>query len=103
MIIQSVSRALSILSLFSPTTTHLGITEIGKLLGLKNQTVHGLVRTLVFDGFLAQDDKTKKYCLGIKNFEIGHYFLGASQVYQVAAAPSAHLGLPKGTQIPSSY
>ena len=91
MSIQSVSRALSILTLFSAAKTHLGISEIGKALNLSNPTVHGLVRTLLENGFLVQDADTKKYCLGIRNYELGHYFLGSSRVYQAGAAATHRL------------
>ncbi|MBW2409629.1 MAG: IclR family transcriptional regulator [Deltaproteobacteria bacterium] len=96
MSIQSVSRALSILKLFSAAKTHLGITEIGKTLNLSNPTVHGLVRTMLIEGFLTQDTETKKYCLGIRNYELGHYFLGSSQVYQVGAAATHRLAQTLG-------
>jgi len=91
MSIQSVDRALSILNLFSASKTHLGITEIGKAIGLTSSTVHGLVKTLHGNGFLHQDPDTKKYSLGTSNFELGHYFLGASKVYQAGAAASHRL------------
>jgi IclR family transcriptional regulator, KDG regulon repressor len=86
MTIQSVDRALSILSLFSATKTHLGITEIAKFLNLTNPTTHGMVKTLQSRGFLCQDPDTKKYSLGTSSFELSHYFLGASKVYQAGAA-----------------
>ncbi len=96
MSIQSVSRALSILKLFSAAKIHLGISEIARALNLTNPTVHGLVRTLVEKGFLTQDPATKKYCLGIRNYELGHYFLGASRVYQVGAAATHRLAQTAG-------
>ncbi len=96
MSIQSVTRALSIISLFSAARTHLGISEIAKSLNLTNPTVHGLVRTLLENGFLAQDSDTKKYCLGIRNYELGHYFLGASRVYQVGAVATHRLAQKAG-------
>lgn len=96
MSIQSVSKALTILSLFSAAKTHLGITEIGKSLGLTNPTVHGLVRTLVDSGFLEQDPETKKYHLGIRNYELGHHFLGCSRVYQAGAPATYRLSQKTG-------
>ena len=96
MSIQSVSRALSILKLFSAAKTHLGISEIGRAVNLSNPTVHGLVRTLVENGFLAQDPDSKKYCLGIRNYELGHYFLGSSRVYQVGSVGTHRLAQTTG-------
>jgi IclR family KDG regulon transcriptional repressor len=99
MSIQSVTRALSILALFSASKTHLGISEIAKSLNLTNPTVHGLVRTLLENGFLLQDRDTKKYCLGIRNYELGHYFLGSSRVYQVGAVATHRLAQKAGLNI----
>lgn len=96
MSIQSVTRALAILSLFSAAKTHLGITEIGKALGLTNPTAHGLVRTLLENGFLEQDPDTKKYSLGVRPYELGHYYLGSSRVYQVGAAATHRLAQSTG-------
>jgi len=86
MSIQSVDRALSILTLFSSAKTHLGITEIANALGLTNSTIHGLVKTLNQNGFLEQDKESKKYSLGVRNFELGHFYLSTSKVYQIGAA-----------------
>ena len=91
MSIQSVDRALSILNLFSASMTQLGITEIAKSINLTNSTTHGLVKTLHHNGYLYQDPDTKKYSLGIRNVELGHYFLGASKIYQAGAAASYRL------------
>ncbi len=45
--IQSVQRALDILSCFSISRPALGINEISDAIGLPRPTVHGLVRTLI--------------------------------------------------------
>jgi len=69
--IQSVNRAITILSLFSHRRPRLGITEISRILNLPKGTVHGLVRTLLNAGFLQQDPATRKYQLGLKLYEMG--------------------------------
>ena len=85
MSIQSVDRALEILQLFSAAKTRLGISQMSKALGIKNSTVHGLVRTLVKQGFLIQNSETRKYSLGVKNYELSHFFLGGLKIYQVGS------------------
>ena len=55
MSIQSVDRALQILALFSHRCPTLGVTEISQAVGLSKGTVHGLIRTLLRQGFLQQD------------------------------------------------
>jgi len=69
--IQSVNRAITILSLFSHRRPRLGITEISRILNLPKGTVHGLVRTLLNAGFLQQEPETRKYQLGLKLYEMG--------------------------------
>ncbi len=83
MAIQSVQRALHILSFFSATKPQLGITEISKLMGLPKPTVHGLVQTLTQEGFLSQDQENKKYTLGLKIYELGTYLLSTLKINQV--------------------
>ncbi|SHI55095.1 transcriptional regulator, IclR family [Dethiosulfatibacter aminovorans DSM 17477] len=69
--VQSVVRALKILELFVKNK-ELSITEISEKMDLSKSTVYGLVNTLTIKGFLEQYDVTKKYKLGIKNFELGN-------------------------------
>jgi len=69
--IQSVHRAIQILNLFSLDRTGLGISEISRLTNLNKGTVQGLIRTLLQEGFLRQNQETRKYQLGIKLYELG--------------------------------
>ncbi|ADK84145.1 transcriptional regulator, IclR family [Desulfarculus baarsii DSM 2075] len=71
MSVQSIDRAVDIMSLFSAEATRLGITEIAAALGLSKTTVHGLASTLKARGLLRQDAETRKYSLGMKLFELG--------------------------------
>lgn len=86
--IQSVQRALDILSFFSLARPSLGIGELSELMGLPRTTVHGLVRTLLEKGFLQQDPGTKKYGLGFKIYELGMILGNTLEVNRKA---SAHL------------
>lgn len=70
--IQSVERALRILDCFTGREQELGITEIAGRMGLGKSTVYGLVNTLLVMGYLEQDPDSKKYCLGLKLFEMGN-------------------------------
>lgn len=89
--IQSVHRALDILSLFSAAQPRLGITEMSNVLGLPKATVHGLVRTLVQRGFLYQDIETRKYRLGLTIYELGTILAGTLKINQVGAGPAHRL------------
>ncbi len=72
-IVQSVQRSLKILKLFEENG-QLSLNDISEYMELSKSTVYGLVNTLVYEDFLEQNDETKKYKLGIKNFELGNYY-----------------------------
>ncbi|EFK05962.1 IclR helix-turn-helix domain protein [delta proteobacterium NaphS2] len=94
--IQSVSRAMSILLLFTHDTPRLGITEISKALGLPKPTVHALARTLVKWGMLEQEPNTKKYRLGIKVYELGIALTGSLEINQKGAGLAYQLSNQTG-------
>lgn len=91
MAIQSVKRALDILSFFSASNPQMGITDISRQMQLPKPTVHGLVQTLVKEGFLSQDAETRKYTLGLKIYELGTYLLGTLKINQVGIDPAQRL------------
>jgi DNA-binding IclR family transcriptional regulator len=96
MSIQSVHRALTILSFFSAARPRLGVTELGRLMGLSKTTVHNLVKTLVGHGFLQQDHETRKYSLGLKIYELGTTLAGSLPLNQVGAQPAERLTAATG-------
>lgn len=83
MAIQSVKRALDILSLFSLSRPRLGIAEISRLVNLRKPTVHGLVQTLLEEGYLSQDEQTRQYMVGLRVVELGSIFAGNLKINQV--------------------
>lgn len=85
MAIQSVSRAMDILSLFGPGRPLMGITEMALALDLRKATVHGLVRTLEAGGFLEQDPDSRKYALGLRIYELGIVMAGNMEINQKGA------------------
>jgi DNA-binding IclR family transcriptional regulator len=89
--IQSVNRAIAILSLFNHRRPRLGITEISRILNLPKGTVHGLVRTLLSAGFLQQDPATRKYQLGLKLYEMGITLAVNLEINQKAVGPANKL------------
>lgn len=70
-VVQSVGRALHIVSCFTGNEDELGITDIAERMALSKSTVHGLVSTLAQAGYLEKTSKTNKYRLGIKFYEMG--------------------------------
>ncbi len=96
MTVQSVQRALTILTLFSHRRPVLGISELSRLMDLPKGTVHGLTRTLVDHGFLNQDEQTRKYRLGLKIHELGIVLAGTLELNQKAAGPCHQLSRRTG-------
>jgi DNA-binding IclR family transcriptional regulator len=70
-VVQSVDRALSILELISNYNEGLGITEISEKVELHKSTVHRLLGTLIYKGFVEQDLITNKYRISLKLYELG--------------------------------
>jgi IclR family transcriptional regulator, KDG regulon repressor len=66
----SVSKASDILLSFIDYDEQ-GATEISQNLHLTKSTVHILLRTLKAKGLIDQNLDNKKYCLGVKAFQIG--------------------------------
>jgi DNA-binding IclR family transcriptional regulator len=88
MIIQSVDRALEILSLFSYAKPRWGITDIALAMALPKGTIHNIVSTLDAAGFLQQDRETRKYCLGPRLFSLGTIMGGSLEINQKASGPA---------------
>ena len=64
--VQSLERALEILELLSRSQGELGVTEIGAKVGLAGGTVHRLLSTLIFHGYVRQNPQNRKYAVGLK-------------------------------------
>ena len=94
--IQSVNRALSLICLFTHGSPRLGITEISKALSLPKPTVHGIVRTLMKQGFVQQDSQTRKYRLGLKIYELGIILAGSLDINQRGAGLAYQLAKQTG-------
>ena len=62
--VQSIERAAAILQVVAGARTALGVTEIAEAVGLAKTTTHGLLRTLLRVGFVAQDRVTGRYTIG---------------------------------------
>ncbi len=87
----SVQRAIRILELYNDHCQHLGITEMATRLGLPKSTVAGLVYTLESEGYLHQDQATRKYRLGFKLIERGAVALDSVETRQLAFPHLAEL------------
>lgn len=70
--IQSIERAADILELFLSVGPELSVKEISERTGLSKSTIHGIIKTLEYRGFLQQNSENLKYNLGMKLFELGN-------------------------------
>ena len=91
--IQSVHRAIKILSLFSLAKPSLGISEISRALSLHKATVQNLVRTLNNEGVLQRDPETRKYQLGLRLYEFGVILTATLEINQKASEPTHQLAI----------
>lgn len=93
---QSIQKAAAILSLFSLSRPKLKLAQIAKDMNLPLATTHGLVRTLVEEGFMSQVPETREYRLGIRLNELGAIQMAALEINQRAAIPAAYLARETG-------
>lgn len=73
--IQSIENAIDVLEQFMSNTSELGVTEISKNLNLHKNNIFRILATLENRGYIEQNLNNEHYKLGIKNLELGNYFL----------------------------
>jgi IclR family pca regulon transcriptional regulator len=82
---QSLERGLAILSSFRDGRALVGISDLGRELGLSRSTAHRYVATLAALGYLQQDTTTKKYRLGPRVLDLGFSAINSMELREVAA------------------
>jgi IclR family pca regulon transcriptional regulator len=82
---QSLERGLAILSAFRSGRPLLGVSELGRDIGLSRSTTHRYVATLAALGYLQQDNGTKKYRLGPRVLDLGFSAINSMEVRELAA------------------
>jgi IclR family transcriptional regulator, pca regulon regulatory protein len=88
---QSLERGLAILAAFRSGRPLLGISELGREVGLSRSTTHRYVATLASLGYLQQDAATKKYALGPRVLDLGFSAINSMELREVAAPHLRHL------------
>lgn len=69
--IKSIEKALDLLELLSDNKKEMGITEINKEFHMGLSTIHRILTTLKYHGYIVQNQQTSKYMLGTKLFILG--------------------------------
>jgi IclR family pca regulon transcriptional regulator len=82
---QSLQRGLAILSAFTPVKPLLGVSDLGRTVGLSRSTTHRYVATLTRLGYLEQDDASKKYRLGPRVLDLGFSAINSMDLRELAA------------------
>jgi len=82
--IVSVKRALDILKLFDDHHPELTMSEVSELSGLGKSSVLRFLYTLLNEDFVAYDETTKKYSLGIEMYRLGLSKFNTLDVHKVA-------------------
>jgi len=82
---QSLERGLAVLSAFRSGRPLLGVSELGREVGLSRSTTHRYVATLATLGYLQQDDATKKYRLGPRVLDLGFSAIHSMELREISA------------------
>lgn len=83
--VQSVEKALLIIKLLANKGRDMKLTEISEELDINKSTLHGLIRTLKYHGFIDQDPKTQKYGLGLYLIELGDITEKSLDIIQITS------------------
>ncbi|MFE9094493.1 IclR family transcriptional regulator [Streptomyces sp. NPDC007264] len=81
---QSLERGLLILASFSESRPVLGISDLGRSVGLNRSTTYRYVATLAKLGYLQQDPDSKKYSLGPRVVDLGFAAINSLEITRFA-------------------
>lgn len=112
--IQSVQRALQLLSLFAPHRMHpvarrtlWTVSDLARATGLHKSVVARLMATMALDGFVVQDPATRAYRIGPQAFAVGSAYEPLTVLDRVArpvmtalterCGHASYLGVPAGS------
>jgi DNA-binding IclR family transcriptional regulator len=82
--VKSAQRALSVLELLVSSETPLTFGEIGARLDYPRSSLFGLLNTLLDRHWIALDEQTRKYRLGVRTFEAGNAYLRSIDLVAIA-------------------
>ena len=101
----SLENALRLLNLFTIDEPEWSISDMAQELGIANSTVHRLLNTLLAEGFVSKDPRTRQYRLGSSVLALGHLVQSRLKLGQIAypalqrlvdlSNETAHIGILK--------
>lgn len=83
-LVQSVERALDILDCLAQYPKGCGIIELSKNLNLSKSTIHRIITTLKYKGYVTQNTETDKYQLGLKVLNLSNSIINSMDLINVA-------------------
>jgi len=90
-LVQSIERVAKILDLVSQNSQGIGIRDISIVLKLPKGTVHRLLSSLAYMGYIRQEAETKNYFLGLKLLELGNLVTNQLDIIKMAKPILKHL------------
>jgi len=72
-LVPAIDRAIALLSVFKDGQADWSLAELHQRLDLPKSTVHAILTTLVYHGYLERDSVTRRYRLGTALLELAHY------------------------------
>lgn len=108
-LVPGLMRGLAVLDAFKPDRPEMGLSEIARALGLSRSAAFRTVYTLTHLGYLLCDPRSHSYRLGPAVLRLGHGYLAARELVEVALPElerlrddtdwSAHLGVRDGGRV----
>jgi IclR family transcriptional regulator, KDG regulon repressor len=83
-LVQTIERVSRILDLVSRSSQGVSIRDLSDELKLPKGTVHRLLLSLSYFGYIKQDINTKKYLLGLKLLELGNLIINQLDLRKLA-------------------
>jgi IclR family KDG regulon transcriptional repressor len=83
-LVQTIERASKILDIVAQSSQGVSIRDLSDVLKLPKGTVHRLLLSLAYFGYIKQDIKTKKYLLGLKLLELGNLIINQLDLRKLA-------------------
>jgi DNA-binding IclR family transcriptional regulator len=94
-----VDSTCEILSCFSHDCEEIGVNALAKKLNMYPSKIHRILASLVNNGFLEKNPKTKKYRVGLRLFEMGLLFPLHSELRKIIRPHALELGKSFGTNV----
>lgn len=83
-LMQTVQKTIVILRAFTKEQPKLSLTELNKKTGIGLSSLQRFVATLVYEGFLIRDERTKHYQLGLSLIHLGKLVEEESSIITIA-------------------